>query len=72
MRQLARRGHLLEENVDKSERKNRGGHGRRCGNEKVAAVADAHLRVLREVGAEQRRVAFEIEESVTHLSRRGW
>ncbi len=64
---VGERWDLLEENVDKSERENRSGHGSRRGDKKVAAIADAHFRVLREVRAEQRGVAFEVDELLFHL-----
>src|SRR5271170_5457004 len=61
-------GNPLEQDEDESQRENSSGHGSGGGNEKVAAIAHAHFRVLREVRAEQRGVAFEIEESSAHLA----
>jgi len=58
---------LLKKYVDKSEREDRGGHGSGSRDEKVAAIADADFRILREVRAEQRGVAFEVEELFFHF-----
>src|SRR5271157_6003644 len=64
---VGERWDLLEQNVNKSERENRSGHGSCSRDEEVAAIADADFRILREIRAEQCRVALQVEELLFHL-----
>ena len=66
-------GNSLEKEIHKAEGKERCGEGRAKSDEEIAAIGDAHLGILREIGSEEAYMAFDLTEDSSHrFNLRGW